>query len=48
MVAERLRQRAAVMLEGNSEIAGALRARTLDPYVAAERVAARLAGDEGP
>jgi GTPase len=48
MVAERLRQRAAVMLEGDSEIAGALRARTLDPYVAAERVAARLAGDAGP
>jgi LAO/AO transport system kinase len=47
MVAERLRQRASVLLDDQSEIAAALRARTLDPYVAAERVTARLGGD-GP
>jgi LAO/AO transport system kinase len=45
MVAERLRQRASALLEEDSEIAAALRARTLDPYVAAERVTARLGGD---
>jgi LAO/AO transport system kinase len=45
MVAERLRRRSALLLADDAELVADLRSRRLDPYEAADQVAARLAGD---